>query len=416
MYSLLSTTDFLNLIINNINLIINNIKISPLITSPTTTVEHCKRKWKNLRDAYRAEVRRSERRVERLKASGNYDSSMDVRSKWAYFDQMSFINDSRRPRYQSHTHKSEGEGSNGSHDDTPGFHSFCDIKMEPQHTTDEDDYEDDDQLLEQFESAATPQAVRRLSNSISVANAVEDAAIAGTSSSRSPSCKCSNRADDQVHFLENLEREEQSLMQSTRMDMTRDNSTSHVGDSDYNFLVSFLPQMKRMSELQNLQFRAKMSELLLNIMAPQSPSGQLVSTNAQSLQRFQPQQLQQMPYQQAPAQLALQQQQQQAQRGVIQCMQSTPAQDLLQLQTEQLQLQQDDQRMQQQRPQFTAADLMDAEQLESSNLSAASEMLGDNSNNWPWTADTHTNSGACTQYSAFQIVRILFDNIAYLKV
>ncbi|XP_039964769.1 probable serine/threonine-protein kinase fhkB [Bactrocera tryoni] len=370
-------------------------KWAEIAASLGVDVEHCKRKWKNLRDAYRAEVRRSERRVERLKASGNYDSSMDVRSKWAYFDQMSFINDSRRPRYQSLTHKSEGEGSNGSHDDAPGFHSFCDIKMEPHHTTDEDEYEDDDQLLEQFENAATPQAVRRLSNSISVANAAEDAAIAGTSSSRSPNCKCSNRADDQVHFLENLEREEQSLMQSTRMDMTRDNSASHVGDSDYNFLVSFLPQMKRMSELQNLQFRAKMSELLLNIMTPQSPSGQLVSTSAQSMQRFEPQQarqqlqqqsqqqLQQIPYQQQPPQQALQQQQQQAQRGVIQCMQSTPAQDLLQLQSEQLQLQQDDQQMQQQRQPFTAADLMDADQLENSNLSAASEMLGDNSNNWP---------------------------------
>ncbi|XP_011182793.1 putative uncharacterized protein DDB_G0291608 [Zeugodacus cucurbitae] len=350
-------------------------------------VEHCKRKWKNLRDAYRAEVRRSERRVERLKASGNYDSSMDVRSKWAYFDQMSFINDSRRPRYQSLTHKSEGEGSNGSHDDAPGFHSFCDIKMEPHHTTDEDDYEDDDQLLEQFEHAATPQAVRRLSNSISVANAAEDAAITGASSSRSPNCKCSNRADDQVHFLENLEREEQSLMQSTRMDMTRDNSSNHVGDSDYNFLVSFLPQMKRMSELQNLQFRAKMSELLLNIMTPQSSSsGQLMTTNAQSSQIFPQQQQQpqqQLLYQQQPSPLALLQQQQ-VQRGVIQCMPSTPAQDLLQLQNEQLQLQQEnDQQMQQQRQQFTTSDLMDADQLENSNLSVASEMVGDNSNNWP---------------------------------
>lgn len=308
---------------------------------------------------------------------------MDIRSKWTYFEQMSFINDSRRPRYQSLTHKSEGEGegSNGSHED---FQSFCDIKMEPHHTTDEDDYEDDDQLLEQFESAATPQAVRRLSNSISVANAVEDAAISGPSSSRSPNCKCSNRADDQVHFLENLEREEQSLMQSTRMDMTRDNSSSHVGDSDYNFLVSFLPQMKRMSELQNLQFRAKMSELLLNIMTPQSPSVQLTPINAQTSQIFpqqqQPQQqLPQLHYEQQLPPQALQQQQ----RGVIQCIPLTPAEGLLQLQNEQLQLQENDQQMQQQRQQFTVTDLMDADQLDNSNLSAGSELVGNNSNNWP---------------------------------
>ncbi|CAD7006453.1 uncharacterized protein LOC101457487 isoform X1 [Ceratitis capitata] len=324
-------------------------------------VEHCKRKWKNLRDAYRAEVRRSERRVERLKAAGNYDAAMDVRSKWTYFEPMSFINGSRRPRYNSHTHKSEGEGSNGSHDDNSIFHSTYDIKMEPSHTTDEDDFDDDDdQLLEEFVSVATPQAVRRLSNSISVANAAEDEAVASKSGCRS---ECPNRADDQVHFLENLEREEQSLMQSTRMDMTRDNSTSHVGDSDYNFLVSFLPKMKRMNELQNMQFRAKMCELLLNIMAP--PAELVRSVQPSQQLRVQPQQLQPfsaVPYQQTP-----------------------PEQMLLQLQSDQMQLQQPDeqQQLQLQQKLFTGADFMDADTLENSNLSIKSDIGGDGSNNWP---------------------------------
>ncbi|XP_053953235.1 uncharacterized protein LOC128860035 [Anastrepha ludens] len=340
-------------------------------------VEHCKRKWKNLRDAYRAELRRTERRVERLKASGDYDSSMNIGSKWAYFEPMSFINDTRRPRYHSHTHRSEGEGSNGSIDEPPGFHSFCDIKMEPHHTSDEDEREEEERLLEQFVSAATPQAVRRLSNSISVANAVEDATTSATS--RRASCKCSNRADDQVHFLENLEREEQSLMQSTRMDMRRDNNTSHVGDSDYNFLVSFLPQMKRMSELQNLQFRAKMSELLLNIMTPNTGGSVQPMTTAQ---------------QQQPQQLQLQQTQQQSQPGVIQCVALPQQSALLQMQIDSQQLQQGEQRspvqqMEQQpqqtpamQQQFTTTVLMDAEPLENSSVSISNEMSGDNSTNW----------------------------------
>ncbi|XP_067647559.1 uncharacterized protein hng3 isoform X2 [Eurosta solidaginis] len=281
-------------------------------------VEQCKRKWKNLRDAYRAEVRRLERRKELQKASGTYDSSTEIRSKWAYFDAMSFINDSRRPSHNIYKIDAEGEGgdaSNESHDtdEPPGFHSICDIKLEPYHMmSDEDDFEDD-RLLEEFVNAATPQAVRRLSNSISEANAVEDAAMADiaapssnigtttTTASGGINCKCSKRADDQMHFLETLEREEQSLMQSTRMDMRRDNSIGHVGDSDYNFLVSFLPKMKRMSELQNLQFRAKMSELLLNILAPQTSVVPMQPTTAATITGVQQQQPRSLKHSAIPA-------------------------------------------------------------------------------------------------------------------
>lgn len=89
-----------------------------------------------------------------------------------------------------------------------------------------------------------------------------------SNSSETNNCKCSKRTYDQVHFLEDLEKEEQNLIKSTRLDITRSDNLAHVGDSDYNFLVSFLPQMKKMSELQNLQFRAKMTDIMLNIMTP----------------------------------------------------------------------------------------------------------------------------------------------------
>lgn len=44
-----------------------------------------------------------------------------------------------------------------------------------------------------------------------------------------------------------------------------------VGDLDYNFLISFLLHMKRMTQLQNLQFRAKMSDLVLNVLYASAP-------------------------------------------------------------------------------------------------------------------------------------------------
>ncbi|XP_037827614.1 uncharacterized protein LOC119615678 [Lucilia sericata] len=45
-------------------------------------------------------------------------------------------------------------------------------------------------------------------------------------------------------------------------------STIHenIADSDYNFLISFLSHMKTLNTLQNLQFRAKMSDLILNFL------------------------------------------------------------------------------------------------------------------------------------------------------
>ena len=79
------------------------------------------------------------------------------------------------------------------------------------------------------------------------------------------SCKCAKLKTEQIHFLQNLEKEEENLITSTRLDLSRSNDMAHIGDSDYNFLVSFLPHMKTMNELQNLQFRAKISELMFNM-------------------------------------------------------------------------------------------------------------------------------------------------------
>uniref|UniRef100_A0A1B0AQ66 MADF domain-containing protein n=1 Tax=Glossina palpalis gambiensis TaxID=67801 RepID=A0A1B0AQ66_9MUSC len=233
-------------------------------------VEQCKRKWKNLRDAYRAEIRRTVRR------NGNY------KCKWIYFELMSFIDGKPRRRDsndQSSLHLENNSSSLDNNVYDSEFHSFYDIKMEPQHNVDDniesvqvdDDDTANDILFEEFQTVATPQAARRLSASISHKNPLERNAQNNVSISvNEDQCRCSasERSHNQVHFLENLEKEEQKLIQSTRQDITRAQGISHVGDGDYNFLVSFLPQMKKMSEYQNLQFRAKMCELVLNIMTP----------------------------------------------------------------------------------------------------------------------------------------------------
>ncbi|XP_037939181.1 uncharacterized protein LOC119672246 [Teleopsis dalmanni] len=223
-------------------------------------IKCCKRKWKNLRDTYRAEVRRAERRAERLKNIEILNDTTKALSKWAYFQPMSFLSETKRTQH-------------GTKDDIcikedPVVTTPFDVKLESYHSTDDDNDEDDDFLFEKFNSVATPQAARRLSNCISVSNAI--ATDPNESNIENENCNCSKRSDDQIHFLEKLEREEQKLMQSTRQEIRSTNNICHIGDADYNFLISFLPQMKKMNEYQNLQFRAKMCQVLLNIMTTEN--------------------------------------------------------------------------------------------------------------------------------------------------
>ncbi|XP_061391583.1 uncharacterized protein LOC133326992 [Musca vetustissima] len=268
-------------------------------------VEQCKRKWKNLRDAYRAEVRRAERRVERDKLMGEYDPNANYNSKWVYFEPMSFINDCKRPHYSSAV---EHENTSSNDEETPGdgihfqkdsttrirlnenVEQRADAEYDDNNTRgvggnadDDDDDAVNDMLFEEFQSIATPQAARRLSVTLSLANSLEQnlsnssldkptnllkhhPTSAGEGGQKDCKCPPKGRSEDRVHFLEDLEKEEQKLIKSTKRDINR--ALSHIGDSDYNFLVSFLPHMKKMTDLQNLQFRGRMCDLVLSTLAP----------------------------------------------------------------------------------------------------------------------------------------------------
>ncbi|TDG50356.1 hypothetical protein AWZ03_003261 [Drosophila navojoa] len=253
-------------------------------------VELCRSKWKNLRCSYRRHQHRTQHQQPQVSPS----------HQWSYAEAMSFL-DGRRLRADS---------SNNEDDD-------CDLSLsEPMTFKTElpsDEMEaDNDELMQQFQSMATPQALRRLSHSISLASAAaEEQAVppensmptggtqSATAAAAASSCHCAKRVDEQVTFLESLEREEQQLIQSTSQDLARCKNILHVGDSDYNFLISFLPLMKQMSPLQNITFRAKMGELLLQTM--QQPQQQ-----QQQQQQGQPQKQEEQPQ---PSQMLLNQQQ-----------------------------------------------------------------------------------------------------------
>uniref|UniRef100_A0A1I8NX12 MADF domain-containing protein n=1 Tax=Stomoxys calcitrans TaxID=35570 RepID=A0A1I8NX12_STOCA len=260
-------------------------------------VEDCKRKWKNLRDTFHGEVRRFARRKKRDKSLGVYDPKISYKSKWAFYDDLEFIKESkRRQKVAADDNTVDEEGANNtmeqpstSLDEPQPSTTEVKIKEDVDEDTtayelgiDDDDETANDMLFEEFQNIATPQAARRLSATLSLTNSLEqnlsndmpEQHISNDTPRldngvKQEKCRCpssNSRNEDRVHFLEDLEKEEQKLIQSTKRDISR--AQDHIGDSDYNFLVSFMPHMKKMSDLQNLQFRGRMCDLVLSILAP----------------------------------------------------------------------------------------------------------------------------------------------------
>ncbi|XP_020807645.1 uncharacterized protein LOC110183658 [Drosophila serrata] len=247
-------------------------------------VDLCRTKWKNLRCSYRRQNRRSGL------SRANPQAGSPVH-QWSYAEAMSFLDNLRLREDRDSSNNDEEEEvpvDGGEPKEEPD--SLMTFKTEDSQQEME---ADNDALMQEFQNVATPQALRRLSQSISLASAAAEeearpppnrglglgmpmsvtikaqpnldqgTALAAAAAS---SCHCAKRVDEQVHFLENLEREEQQLMQSTSQDLARCKNILHVGDSDYNYLISFLPLMKQMTPIQNVFFRAKMGELLLQTM------------------------------------------------------------------------------------------------------------------------------------------------------
>nr|XP_016933391.1 probable serine/threonine-protein kinase fhkB [Drosophila suzukii] len=288
-------------------------------------VDVCRGKWKNLRCSYRRKNRRSG--VLKLQAAPSPGH------QWSYAEAMAFLDGqrlSKDDRDSSNNEEEEAEGAMKTEPET----IISTFKSEQTSVADEMEA-DNDALMREFQDVSTPQALRRLSESISLASAAAEEQLplpqpptasrlgpgltinphlhqgSAMAAAAASSCHCAKRVDEQVNFLESLEREEQQLMQSTSQDLARCKSVIHVGDSDYNYLVSFVPLMKQMTPIQNVFFRAKMGELLLQTMqqppVQQQPMQQQQQPQPMQLQQQQQQQQQQLQLQ--PSQMLLNQQQ-----------------------------------------------------------------------------------------------------------
>lgn len=296
------------------------------------TVDKCKRKWRNLRDAYHAEIRRIERRRNRDFILGIPYNKNIYKSKWVYFNEMEFMrNYKRRSSFRADYDNTNsngddyGEPDNDSQDNN--FNTSINIKMEPydDNMTEKshsmsDHFEHDefifndnktnsDMAFEDFENMEVNESLanqsgfenvqdnhknpspvnnsnskhglkntdllgygQNLSNTMNSAEKVQHLSLPSSSSLKENKgdCVCSKRSHPHVHFMENFCKK-QKLMVSTTQTTSVIKNLLQIGDSDYNFLISFLPQIKKMNTLQNLQFRAKISKIVLNTLAPTMP-------------------------------------------------------------------------------------------------------------------------------------------------
>ncbi|XP_061391586.1 uncharacterized protein LOC133326996 [Musca vetustissima] len=268
-------------------------------------VRQCRRKWGNLRDTYRALLRRYENRIKRDKVLGVYNPKIQYEIKWTYYKELSFIRNNKRTRCgrqkihrAQHTNSQDSfneSQSNGElqateeRDDYEIFSAGDYREMEGGHYEEYEEFDDDDDdgndqiSTEQFKNlfipedefrrsiSATPKSVssntaKRTAESIRINTAMnnETSTQTGTTSNANKKdCNCSSQNENLLKDIHNVLKLIQQQMSTT---------TNQSQDPDYNFLVSFLPQVKQMNDFQKIQFRARMSDLVLNILMSTMPT------------------------------------------------------------------------------------------------------------------------------------------------
>ncbi|XP_065361832.1 uncharacterized protein LOC135955409 [Calliphora vicina] len=224
-------------------------------------VDVCKRKWKILRSTYRNEVKKLELRIVEDKFNGSYDPNKEYKCNWIFYEHMNFIHDTKKPKPMKHGNSPVNDNNSGDNDSNQvsKFHNMVNIKIEPELDIKPKVYlpDDDDN------SPQTPVDVKPNFSGFKLEENPEPADDKPTTSNWKYT-KCSN---NQANLLEGFAKDDHKLIKSSRSDIKDSNDMIHVNDSDYNFLISFLPKMKKINDLQNFQFRAQTTDLMLDIMS-----------------------------------------------------------------------------------------------------------------------------------------------------
>ncbi|XP_067634256.1 uncharacterized protein [Eurosta solidaginis] len=219
-------------------------EIAVELDSPTNEV---KKKWKNLRDTYRMVLKRERRAI----CNGQTYNG----KKWKYTQEMSFLKDVMTTDPLCRPHSSYTELDEDCDLTNASAESFEDLwttntkqnnEIKNERNNDELSECSIPENLEDIEPPA-PQKNKRIYPDLKQA---------------------------QERKRENIERVEKRR----RIRRTFEDKM----DGDYNFLLSFLPVMKEMTNMQKLEFRAQMSNVTLNIMRAQPGGSDIIGLDGPS--------------------------------------------------------------------------------------------------------------------------------------
>lgn len=199
-----------------------------------------KKKWKNIKDHYRKELKK-------IPAPRSGDAGyVNQPSHWQYFSQLSFLRDEILPNV------TEGNLSS-----TEICNQISKVSNETEENSQESTIGCDEEasIYPQQPSTSSQEA------SISSQEASPPSREASTSQ-RSSKKKTAN--DIRTEFLE-LERKRLKLLENDLSNQSRNEASRHENKSDdYYFFMSLLPQMEKFTPVQKFRVRQKINQAILD--------------------------------------------------------------------------------------------------------------------------------------------------------
>nr|XP_049694242.1 transcription factor Adf-1-like [Helicoverpa armigera] len=200
-------------------------------------VTDLKKKWKNIKDHYRKELKKNP--TPRSGDAGN----INLPSNWQYFSQLRFLHDEIVPNI-TEGNLTSTEVSNQISNDSFEIEDISEESSQ-ENTTGHDE-----------ESSIYSQQTSTSSQETSTASRE------ASTSQRSRKNKTAN--DIRTEFLE-LERKKIRLLENDLSNQSRNEASRHENKSeDYYFFMSLLPHMEKFTPVQKLRVRQKINQALLD--------------------------------------------------------------------------------------------------------------------------------------------------------
>ncbi|XP_037819227.1 uncharacterized protein LOC119608745 [Lucilia sericata] len=211
------------------------------------SVSDCKSMWKHLRNAYYEGKKRCGQRLSKDKSMGLYDpANKYYGNTHKYAKQMNFLEKIVKPEKQKFQHDSQTQELY--------LFSIRSTSSKPQESEAKSYTSNNEHTLLTHDDTDNIRVKQEPKNEI----AMEPYHLDHNESNSVNSNNLNDR--------EKSEKEFKSIPIKQNNNITAAPSTHYINDPDYNFLISFSSHMKSMTPLQNLQFRAKMADMILNIL------------------------------------------------------------------------------------------------------------------------------------------------------